>query len=208
MISSVLGFILGFAAAALIFACAAPFLWRRALFLARRVARAELPLSLKEIEADRDFLRARQAVEVCRLNEALDTERRNDYQRRLALSRGREQLAKLDRLEELCANLRKHMDKYEKNLAELEEQNAQLKEKARQNLRLKSADAERFRKQLQQIAAQTAGFIAAEQGADSPILHIIAPAGTEAQPRGSLAAAIAKEAAAAQKARIKVSAGT
>jgi len=205
MVSAILSFILGFVAAALVFAGAAPFLWRRALALGRRVARAELPLSLKEVEADRDFLRARQAVEVCRLQQRLDAERREDYGRRLALDRGREELARLPQLTAV-------RDQYQRRLAAAEEQAAaltaqiqRLKEEAEARIKLNAADLALFRRQIKQIAAQTAGAIAAEEGPDSPIWRLIAPAGGSAEGNGarpdSLAQAIDKAGQAALKLR-------
>lgn len=69
LIQSILFFILGIAATALILILLAPAIWRRALYLARKAIAAELPLTLTEIEADRDFLRARHAVEIVKRDE-------------------------------------------------------------------------------------------------------------------------------------------
>lgn len=83
LIQSVLFFILGVAATTLVLILLAPAIWRRALYLAHKVLASEVPLSLTEIEADRDFLRARHAVELvdrdekfARLAEKFDNQKR------------------------------------------------------------------------------------------------------------------------------------
>ncbi|WP_295896863.1 hypothetical protein [uncultured Bartonella sp.] len=83
LIQSVLFFILGVAATTLVLILLAPAIWRRALYLARKVLASEVPMSLTEIEADRDFLRARHAVELvdrdekfARLAEKFDNQKR------------------------------------------------------------------------------------------------------------------------------------
>jgi|GEM_PF-1036896 len=174
-VQSVLGFILGFAAAVFVLILCAPIIWRRALFLAQKVVRTELPLSLKEVEADRDFLRARHAVIVCRLQEELAQERQEDYARKLALSQARERLQQIDAMEAQDKARRAELEKRDKKIAGLEEICRNLREKADKALQLKKADVAEFRRQIKIIAAQTAGFIATEEGENSPILHFVAP---------------------------------
>lgn len=199
-VQSVLGFILGFAAAVFILILCAPPLWRRALFLAQKVVRTELPLSLKEVEADRDFLRARHAVAVCRLQEELDKEREDDQARKLALSRARERLHDVDRLEARCKAQQAELENRDKKIARLEEQMQKARQKAEASLKLKNADLQEFRRQIKAIAARTAGFIAAQEGRDSPILQIVAAEAETLPAAGSLAAAIAEQAALARQA--------
>ena len=83
LIQSVLFFILGVAATTFVLILLSPAIWRRALYLARQAIAAEVPLSLTEVEADRDFLRAKQAVELVtrdekfeRLSEKFATQKR------------------------------------------------------------------------------------------------------------------------------------
>ncbi|KAA6405826.1 hypothetical protein [Candidatus Tokpelaia sp.] len=187
-VQSVLGFILGFAAAVFVLILCAPIIWRRALFLAQKVVRTELPLSLKEVEADRDFLRARHAVIVCRLQEELAQERREDYARKLALSQARERLQQIDAMAAQDKARRAELEKRDKKIAGLEETCRNLQEKADKALPLKKADLAEFRRQIKIIAAQTAGFIAAEEGENSPVLHFVAPA-EEAETAKAAAAA-------------------
>lgn len=67
MIEATLIFILGFLAAVFLAVLVAPAIWRRAVVLTRRRIEAALPLSMEEIRADKDALRARYAVETRRL---------------------------------------------------------------------------------------------------------------------------------------------
>lgn len=95
LIQSVLFFILGIAATTLILILLAPAIWRRALYLARKALASEVPLSLTEIEADRDFLRAKQAVELVDRDEKIKLlEEQFDNQKR-ALDDAKEQLYRL-----------------------------------------------------------------------------------------------------------------
>jgi len=189
-VQSVLGFILGFAAAVFILILGAPLIWRRALFLAQKVVRTELPLSLKEIEADRDFLRARQAVIVCRLQEELAREKQEDHGRKLALSRAREQLQQTEALSARDQAQQAELARRDKQQAALEEKCRRLQDKAEQAVQLKKADLAQFRRQIQAIAAQTAGLIAAEEGENSAIWRLVAPAEAE---HGGAAAAGARQ---------------
>lgn len=95
LIQSVLFFILGIAATTLVLILFAPAIWRRALYLARKALASEVPLSLTEIEADRDFLRAKQAVELVDRDEkfALLAEKFDNQKR--ALDEAKEQLYRL-----------------------------------------------------------------------------------------------------------------
>lgn len=95
LIQSVLFFILGIAATTLVLILLAPAIWRRALYLAGKALASEVPLSLTEIEADRDFLRAKHAIElvdrdekIARLAEKFDNQKRE-------LDHAREELYRL-----------------------------------------------------------------------------------------------------------------
>lgn len=100
LIQSVLFFILGIAATALVLILLAPLLWRRALYLARRAIASELPLTLKEIEADRDFLRARQAVEIVKRDEKYDGLFAKFTHQKLELDSLKEQIYRLANIEQ------------------------------------------------------------------------------------------------------------
>ena len=67
VIQATLIFILGFLSAVFLAALVAPAIWRRAVALTRRRVEASLPLSLNEIGADKDALRAEYAMAVRKL---------------------------------------------------------------------------------------------------------------------------------------------
>lgn len=67
MISALLYFVLGFAVAALFAIIIAPIAVRRAVVLTRRQVEAHLPLSLDEIRAEKDKVRAELAMDIRRL---------------------------------------------------------------------------------------------------------------------------------------------
>jgi len=61
VIQATLIFILGFLSAVFLTVLVAPAIWRRAVALTHRRVEAALPLSLNEIRADKDALRAEHA---------------------------------------------------------------------------------------------------------------------------------------------------
>ena len=67
MIELLLYFALGFLCAAFLAALVAPAVWRRAVMLTRRRIEASVPLTLDEIRADKDSLKAEHAVIARRL---------------------------------------------------------------------------------------------------------------------------------------------
>lgn len=75
MIQSVLVFTLGFLAAALLALVAGPSLWRRAVRLTRRQVLATTPMTLNEIEAEKDRMRAAFAMEIRQIEMKLDAAR-------------------------------------------------------------------------------------------------------------------------------------
>lgn len=71
MIQSVLFFVLGFLCAGLLALMIAPTIWRRAVNLTRRRVESSLPLTLSEIQAEKDALRAEFAMSTRRLEQKL-----------------------------------------------------------------------------------------------------------------------------------------
>lgn len=67
MVEYILIFGLGFVAAALVFLICLPLLWHRAVRLSTRRLEMQLPLSMTEIYAERDQIRARAAVDLRQL---------------------------------------------------------------------------------------------------------------------------------------------
>ncbi|WP_375683602.1 hypothetical protein [Bartonella sp. AP281QHHD] len=64
LIQSFLFFILGVAFTSWLLVLLSPFIWRKAVHFAYKDVCAKMPLSLAEIEANHDFLRAQHAVEL------------------------------------------------------------------------------------------------------------------------------------------------
>ena len=87
MIEPALYFVLGFLSAGLIALIVAPALWSRAVRLTRRRIEASQPLSLAEIKADRDGLRADFAVTSRRLEMAVADLRHKNADQRIAVDR-------------------------------------------------------------------------------------------------------------------------
>ncbi len=67
MIQSILFFSLGFLCAGFLALMVAPAIWRRAVVLTRKRIEASVPLSLTEIQADKDRMRAEFAMSTRRL---------------------------------------------------------------------------------------------------------------------------------------------
>lgn len=105
MIQSALFFILGILVAVFVAILLGPSVWRRAFFLARRQVQAELPMTLAEIRADRDALRAEHAVSAVRLEQSLRLERAEAAARKIQIDRQSETLKKIPQLEQQIAEL-------------------------------------------------------------------------------------------------------
>ena len=97
-----------------------PSVWRRAFFLARRQVQAELPITLAEIRADRDGLRAEHAVEASRLQQLLQLERQTTAEQKVTLARKYEELKRIPLLEERQADIEKQLTEHERVTKEAE----------------------------------------------------------------------------------------
>ncbi|MEN3600721.1 hypothetical protein ABC473_03005 [Brucella abortus] len=95
-----------------------PSVWRRAFFLARRQVQAELPITLAEIRADRDGLRAEHAVAVSKLEQLLRLERGKTAEQKVTLARQQDELKRIPLLEQNIARLEKRLGEEEKGAAE------------------------------------------------------------------------------------------
>jgi len=105
LIQSILFFVLGVASASFLMLLLAPIIWRRALTLAHKAVRMEVPLSLHEVEAEYDFARAVHAVEMCRLEEEVARAKNHEMAARLALDMAQAQICYLTPFEEEAAGL-------------------------------------------------------------------------------------------------------
>lgn len=95
MVQSILLFALGFLCAGFLSLMIAPAVWRRAVSLTRRRIEAAVPLSLNEIQADKDRLRAEFAMSTRRLEMTLKDVRERANAQVIELNRTREELKRL-----------------------------------------------------------------------------------------------------------------
>ena len=95
MLEGVLYFALGFLAAALLALMVAPVIWRRAVVLTRRRIESSVPLTLNEIQADKDQLRAEFAMSTRRLELSVEKLRNKAADQLIDINRKREELTEL-----------------------------------------------------------------------------------------------------------------
>ncbi|WP_343312505.1 hypothetical protein AAIB41_06700 [Brucella sp. BE17] len=107
MIQSALFFILGVLVTVFVLVLLGPSVWRRASFLARRQVQAELPVTLAEIRADKDGLRAEYAVTISRLEQLLKLERRKVAEQAVEIARQQDAFKHLSSIEEQSDTSRK-----------------------------------------------------------------------------------------------------
>lgn len=107
MIEQGIYFALGCIVTAILALAFAPFFWRRALRLTRRRLQLQVPLSMQEILAERDQLRAEFAVERLRIEQAMEKVRATKARDMAEIGRSRaaatalvEEVAALRRIEE------------------------------------------------------------------------------------------------------------
>lgn len=92
MIQSALLIALGFVGASFLALLIAPSIWRRAVFLTRKRIESSVPLTVNELQADKDRLRAEHAMAIRRLESQLDDMRDKWAARDGDVSRLKEQL--------------------------------------------------------------------------------------------------------------------
>ena len=123
MLEGVLYFALGFLAAALLALMVAPAIWRRAVVLTRRRIESSVPLTLNEIQADKDQLRAEFAMSTRRLELSVEKLRGKAAEQLIDINRKREELTELSD---------ETQDKSE-NLTKLETEGSELRSQLRQS---------------------------------------------------------------------------
>lgn len=122
MIESTLFFTLGFLCAGFLALMVAPAIWRRAVNLTRRRIEASVPLTLNEIQADKDKLRAEFAMSTRRLEMSI-----KGFKEKAA-----EQIAEIGRSREELKRLAAERDEKHAAITELEAQGAELRAELRQ----------------------------------------------------------------------------
>lgn len=95
MIESILFFSLGFLCAGFLALMVAPAVWRRAVVLTRKRIEASVPLSLNEIQADKDRMRAEFAMSTRRLEMSIKAFREKAASQIVEINRNQEQLKRL-----------------------------------------------------------------------------------------------------------------
>lgn len=95
MIQTTLFFILGFLCAGFLALMIAPAVWRRAAALTRRRIEASVPLTMDEIQADKDRMRAEFAMSTRRLEMNLQSFREKSAGQLVEINRNREEIKRL-----------------------------------------------------------------------------------------------------------------
>ncbi|MER8907031.1 hypothetical protein NKH99_05020 [Mesorhizobium sp. M0854] len=95
MVQSILFFVLGFLCAGFLALMIAPAVWRRAVALTRKRVEGSMPLTLAEIQADKDRIRAEFAVSVRRLEMTVKSLREKAAEQLVEIGRDREALKEL-----------------------------------------------------------------------------------------------------------------
>ncbi|TNV17712.1 hypothetical protein FIC94_05925 [Ochrobactrum teleogrylli] len=118
MIQSALFFLLGVLVTVFVLILLGPSVWRRAFFLARRQVQAELPITLAEIRADKDGLRAEFAVAISKLEQQLKRERQKAAEQAVVLGRQYEELKRIPLLEEGQSAIEKKLAEQDQMLSD------------------------------------------------------------------------------------------
>ncbi|PCH46054.1 MAG: hypothetical protein COC23_04885 [Hyphomicrobiales bacterium] len=173
MLESGLFFTLGFLASALLALMVAPVIWRRAVVLTRQRIESSVPLTLNEIQADKDQLRAEFAMSTRRLEVSLEQLKDRAAEQVIEVNRRRdevlaleeEQSEKTDRIselhgqsEELRAEMRDREEKLGQANISLATVEAALEEKS---LDFEKADRE-YREVIDQFDDQKIEMVASE----------------------------------------------
>lgn len=95
LIQSFLFFILGVASISWLLVLLSPFIWRKAVHFAYKDVCAQIPLSLTEIQANHDFIRAKHAVELAKNQQKYESLQKKYAQQKIHLSQVIEQLYRL-----------------------------------------------------------------------------------------------------------------
>lgn len=140
MFEGILYFVLGFLASALIALMVSPAIWNRAVVLTKRRIESSVPLTLNEVQADKDQLRAEFAMSTRRLElsieelqdkasrQVIEINRKRDELTKLA-SESREKIRTVEELDSRAAELRSRLAEREDTLASLSSELNTTKEK-------------------------------------------------------------------------------
>ncbi len=174
MFESVLYFLLGFLAAGLLALMISPMIWQRAVALTKRRIERSVPLTLNEIQADKDQLRAEFAMSTRRLEISVEELREKAATQIIEINRKRDDLArlaeeqneKIHTIEELQTKsgemriqLRQREEQLEKATEKLNQAREEIEEKALQleqmRQRYEKAQTESDSNKIELVAKQT-----------------------------------------------------
>jgi chromosome segregation ATPase len=122
LVQSVLLFSLGFLSSAFLALMVAPVIWARAVALTRKRIEASVPLSMNEVQADKDQLRAEFAMSTRRLEVSVKS-----FKEKISL-----QMAEIAKNREELLLLSKERDEKQQSLTGLEAQSSQMRAELRQ----------------------------------------------------------------------------
>ena len=150
MIQSTLFFILGFLCAGFLALMVAPAIWRRAVALTRKRIEASMPLTLNEMQAETDRVRAEAAMSIRRLEISVKALKEKAANQMIELNRSREELKRLTDeaggKSNLLAGLEARMPDMQTRLREREEQVASLSKRLTEADELIEKQASELRK--------------------------------------------------------------
>ena len=159
MVQSVLLFSLGFLSAAFLALMVAPAIWGRAVALTKKRIEASLPMSLNEVQADKDQLRAEFALSTRRLELSVKTFKEKIAHQMAEIAKNREELMRLSgerdeknrgltQVEGETAQLRSEMKRQEEALGALKKEQAD----AQALLEKKTKELQRLNLQVQDVS--------------------------------------------------------
>ena len=96
ILEAILYFVLGFLIAGLLALMISPAIWNRAVYLTKKKIENSVPLTLNEIQADKDQLRAEFAMSTRRLELSVEELKETAANQLIEISRKREEAAKYD----------------------------------------------------------------------------------------------------------------
>ena len=185
VLEAVLYFILGFLCAGLLALMVSPAIWNRAVVLTRRKIESSVPLTLNEVQADKDQLRAEFAMSTRRLemsiqelkdrasNQIIEINRRRDEVSKLN-DESKERLQTINEMEERSLELRRMLREREDQYKSLSKQVAELTKVREKNqleledIRVRLADKEEeVSGQRLEIATKDTRIEALSQAAES-----------------------------------------
>jgi chromosome segregation ATPase len=125
LIQTALFFVLGFLSAAFLALLVAPTIWRRAVALTKRRIEGALPLSMDEIRADKDRVRAEFAVSARQLEMKIKSLRETSAAQKVELGRNAEELARLaaevEEKDRAAAEMKQKLDQLQARSASFDE---------------------------------------------------------------------------------------